>query len=534
MDPDDSEERRRAVAMFRHAVIAELDVEKLDPGELSERITELAHKTFVLPSGRERSFSKRTLWSWWSAYKKGGLTGLMPKARSDRGVARVVEPRTLQAAVAARREVPARSTATVIDVLEKQGAAPLGKLKRATLDRHLHEAGMSRRRLRTLGSKRHIRLLFARPNQLWVGDYHEAPLLFDPQRERYRTVHLSAFIDHYSKVVPHGQWYDNERLATLEDSFKKATLKRGLPEKVYVDRGSVYRSGDFAFALDHFDIKLCYSRRYVSEGRGVIERFNRTIADQFEPEARAECITALGQLNCLFEGWLEQRYHLTRHEATGEPPVDRFARAGFTPRYPDPVDIQDIFRVRVRRKVHPKTSTVEVAGVHFVVETFLRSRWVSVHYDPHRLDDVLIYRGQQRIQRAFPQQPNEPPLPPPERPTVSPPSFHYLAALRAAYDQRIVAEARQLSFSDWQPTTAFALPDFLTLCTEMLGKDLSPYERDDLALAFNSVGPFSETTARRALQHALRLRGRGLHVSVYSHYLKVFQLEALRAFETKP
>ena len=30
------------------------------------------------------------------------------------------------------------------------------------------------------------------------------------------------------------------------------------------------------------------------------------------------------------------------------------------------------------------------------------------------------------------------------------------------------------------------------------------------------------------LQHAVRLRGRGLHVSVYAHYLKVFHLEAIR------
>ena len=34
--------------------------------------------------------------------------------------------------------------------------------------------------------------------------------------------HLCAEIDHYSKLVVHGQWYSNERIATLEDTFKKA------------------------------------------------------------------------------------------------------------------------------------------------------------------------------------------------------------------------------------------------------------------------------------------------------------------------
>jgi len=38
----------------------------------------------------------------------------------------------------------------------------------------------------------------------------------------------------------------------------------------------------------------------------------------------------------------------------------------------------------------------------------------------------------------------------------------------------------------------------------------------------------SEATCRYALEHALKLRGRGLHVSVYSHYLRTFHLAAMR------
>ena len=69
------------------------------------------------------------------------------------------------------------------------------------------------------------------------------------------------------------------------------------------------------------------------------------------------------------------------------------------------------------------------------------------------------------------------------------------------------------------------MPVFLDVCATLLGKDLAPYERDELALVFRTVGPFSEPTTRVALEHAVKLRGRGLHVSVYSHYLKVFHLE---------
>ena len=97
------------------------------------------------------------------------------------------------------------------------------------------------------------------------------------------------------------------------------------------------------------------------------------------------------------------------------------------------------------------------------------------------------------------------------------------------YDRRIALSAKHLSLSEWKPSADFTLKSFLDLCGQMLGKDLSPYEREELTRAFNGVGPFAEKTVRLALEHALKLRGRGLHVSVYSHYLKHFHLAVLKA-----
>jgi putative transposase len=532
-DRDDPDARRRQVALFRHAIIGELDIEALPRGERSARLAELAARTYQTPDGRARRFSVRTLWAWWSAYRRAGLDGLLPKVRTDHGQPKAVDRALLEAAIALRHEVPSRSTATLIHILQTAGRIVPGQLRRSTLDRHLAAVGMGRRRLRTLGDKRYIRLLFERPNQFWVGDYHEAPVLWDPAHQRFRTLHLGAVIDHYSKLVPHAAWYRSEQLATLEDTLKQAILKRGLPEALYVDHGAAYRADQFAFACAHLGIRLRHSKPYTSEGRGVIERWNRTVAEQFEPEIRALRLPELREIQLRFEAWLEQRYHLTVHEATGQTPLDRFAQPDFTPRYPDPVVVAETFRVRVRRKVHAKTLTVEVDGVAFVVEPHLRGRWVQVHYDPHDLTDVLIYRDRQRVQRALPQRPNEPPQPRPARPTVTPPAFDYLGALRAEYDRRVVAEARRLAFADWTPAPTFTRPAFLALLAEYLGKALAPYERDALTVAYDTVGPFAEATTRLALEHALRVRGRGLHVSVYTHYLKVFHLSAAHALAGK-
>jgi putative transposase len=523
---DEIDERRRAIALFRHAVVGELEFEGLSRGELSARIHDLSSRKWKMPDEEERKFTERTIWNWWIDYKRDGLKGLIPESRKTGP--REIGPEILKEAIQARKEIPSRSTRTIINVLELKRVVPRGKLKRSTLDRILDDAGESRRRLKTLGNKIFTRLLFSQPNEFWVGDYHEAPILWVPSAQTYATVHMGAVIDHYSKFVPHAEWYENERIATLEDTTKQCMLKRGCPKKMYVDNGSVYRSHDFAFALTHLDVRLVHSKAYQSEGRGVIERFNRTIAEGFEPEARAAKITEIAIINRMFEAWLESCYHLVAHGSTGEKPIDRFTTSGFVPRYPDPVKIQDIFRIKKKCKVHPKTATVEVETKRFQCESFLRGRWVQVMFDPFRLDDVLILLKGKHVQRAFPQQVNNP-QPKPEKPTAAQLSFDYLGALRAEYDQRIAMKARHISMADFKPSEEFSLQPFLHICAEMLGKSLSPYEKEDLTRAFNGVGPFSEKVVRLALEHAMKLRGRGLHVSVYTHYLKVFHLAALKA-----
>ena len=65
-------------------------------------------------------------------------------------------------------------------------------------------------------------------------------------------------------------------------------------------------------------IDLCHSEPYVSEGRGGIERFNRTAKDAFEVEVRLlpELLT-LEELNAFWRAWLEERYDRRRTDLDG-------------------------------------------------------------------------------------------------------------------------------------------------------------------------------------------------------------------------
>ena len=71
-------------------------------------------------------------------------------------------------------------------------------------------------------------------------------------------------------------------------------------------------------------IKLVHSQPGRPEGRGKIERFFRTVRDQFLAELteeRAARVQDLAELNKLFTAWAETVYHVREHSETGQPPL---------------------------------------------------------------------------------------------------------------------------------------------------------------------------------------------------------------------
>lgn len=171
LPPDD--DATLACALFRYRLIAEA---VSAPREARAKIlAEVAAAEHVREDGARVRVSRRTLGRWLARYEKDKLAGLLRRPRRDRGKLRALSPAALARAMTLRQEEPARSTPTLIDILEREGSVAAGAVKRSTLDRHLDEKDASRRRLGALGAKRHVKLAFEHPLDFVVGDFHVGP-----------------------------------------------------------------------------------------------------------------------------------------------------------------------------------------------------------------------------------------------------------------------------------------------------------------------------------------------------------------------
>lgn len=446
--------RREEIALFRFQIIAPLVTQNLDRLEYGRVLRDLTHQEFQAGQERPVRVSRRTVQRWVQAYRQAGLAGLEPEVRSDAGQRKAVSPSILDQAISLRREAPGRSVEQIIAILEMSGKVERGRLKRSTLGQHLVRAGCTKVAVVEASKRRSTLRRWEAPNRnaIWQGDAKSGYWLPNPtQPGRNRQVHLLAWIDDYSRLA-YGQFYFEEKGPRLEDCLKRAILRYGLPQRIYVDNGAIYSSHHLQRVCGRLRIRLSHSRPYRPMGRGKIERFFRFVDQSFGPEVqvliREGKITTLAQLNEFFWAWLDVGYNRRRHGSTGQAPLDRWNQDPTQIRRIEATALREAFLWEEQRMVD-KTSCFSMYGNNYEVDLALARRKVTLRYDPYDLGQIQVWCDEQRYTDAVPVQLRrtrhrgvEP------EPTPVPATgLNYLALAKKQHEERVRQELGQTHFS---------------------------------------------------------------------------------------
>jgi transposase InsO family protein len=385
-----NEEQREEVALFRFGVISDLvGATRLEYGELERLVKQKSSQRWNIPHSQRTRLSPSTIRRWVERYQASGgqLASLSPAARADRGQSRTVDDETIASLVRLRTEQPTTPLERLlVEMQDKDLVTPGVTLRLSTAYRILKREGISGRRPAAATDRRRFEAEY--PNDLWQSDVLHGPSveLDDKQRKSY----LIAFLDDHSRLLPHAEFYLSERLTSWLDGFRQALLTRGLPRKLYVDNGPLFRSKHLERICASLGIALIHTPPYTPQGRGKIERFFRTVRTQFLPGFRAG---TLAELNECLDAWIGHEYHLRVHSSTAEMPLERFARQVELVR-PAPPDLEDHFRKAVRRRV-AKDRTVSLNGKLYEAPIGLLGEQVQLLYHEHQPGAVEVFhKGQ--------------------------------------------------------------------------------------------------------------------------------------------
>jgi len=378
-------DQRREEGLRRYRIIAPM---------LEEGLAESEKRALRRLIRSREGLSARTLRRYVAAFKQHGFDGLLPKARRDIGSCKAIPEAALKMAAELRQELPGRSVQRIQQLLASEGYS----VARSTLERHLRQQGLSSREIKA-EQKKVVSRRFNRQsrNTLWQADLKYGPYLPNPEQPgRKMRTYLIAIIDDATRLVVHGEFYDNQRLPVLEDTLRKAIMKCGVPDNLYVDQGKIFVSQWLRLACARLRIRHLTTRAYSPEAKGKIERWNRT-ADEFIQEAQLEKPQTLEQLNGLFRPWLSEGYNHREHSAlAGKTPAQAFSQDAKPLRFPSPEALRDAFLWEKSPKVD-NSGCISLNGLCYEVGVeYIRKR-VLVRYDPFDLSQVEVWsEGEKR------------------------------------------------------------------------------------------------------------------------------------------
>ncbi len=349
---------------------------------LYARLREKAAADYAIPGSTRTRIAVETLRHWLKAYRRGGFDALFPKDRCDRGRSRALSQTTADALLSLKEEQPHLSIAQLIAALgpaQPESASPAA----STVHRLLQRAGLMERPAQDSGDQDRRRFAFAHPGQLWMSDVMHGPsVTLEGSRVRRKT-YLIAFLDDATRVVPYCAFALSENTQAFMPVFKQALLRRGVPQRLYVDNGANYRSQQLALVCARLGVALIHARPYQPQGKGKQERWFRTVRAQLLPTLTETDTASLEALNRRLRVWVEAEYHHSPHRGLdGLTPLECWAQSEQPPRLPDAaLDLDELFLFEAKRRVQ-RDHTVSLDGRLFELDAALVGQAVTLRYDP--------------------------------------------------------------------------------------------------------------------------------------------------------
>jgi hypothetical protein len=360
-------------------------------------------------------------------------------------------------------------------------------------------------------------------NKLWHGDTAHTFSLPDPLNPTVKKkAKLVVFVDDASRVIPHGEFYFDEKLPSVLDALAKGLLARGKPKRILLDNAKTFRSTTLELMCAELDIGLNFCRPRRPQGKGKIERLIRTIKDSFCNEAEnAPNITSLDELNAAFRGWMERYENREHGELDGLTPEQRWRKdAHGVDRSLTEARIRQAMMLRETRTVHISTALVTVGKREYQASREHAGRDVQVRWNPERLDQVELWIDGRYVETARLKE-RKPHV---ERDwrnddqTQDPKGKKSASA--GAYCAALMGDGVPVAVRNRGTSDVFKLEAFVELLSSQLQRPIEPEERVVIETAFKRLAPLDRAATVEKLSQAVEDKGAEQHVRFYLERLE--------------
>ncbi len=380
------------MAHLRFAVIAPAIQGLFSEPSKTAYYKKVAEKPFVLPDGRTIFFKYGTFAKWEQYYKKWGIDGLMPRARSDAGSSRVLPDSAIDEIYRLKTQFPKINATLIYHKLIEGGFIKASEASVSSVQRFIKKNAVK------CGPQPSIKDRKAFEEE-FPGDMYQADTchtIYITEGGKRRKTYLIYIVDDHSRMIVGARFFYNDTAYNFQLVLKEAIARHGICKKLYLDNGGPYANGQLKLILASLGIIEIHTPVRDGAAKAKAERAFRTIKDTWLNGFDPASVSSHEELNVLLADYVRKR-NTTINRELGETPMERYSRHLDRIRPAESQEwLDECFMNRVHRKVR-NDSTISIDKISYDVPLHFVGSKVEVRYLPDDMSGAYIFKDGQRF-----------------------------------------------------------------------------------------------------------------------------------------
>lgn len=379
-----TQEEKHSIALMRYAAITPLVNGTLDEYQgKSSFYKEAALKAYPAGDGSMRQYSPAAIERWYRNYLKGGFDGLMPKGRADMGKSRVLDDACQEYIRHVKTQYPRIPAAAIYRQMLSDGICTKNTVSESSVNRFVNHIMEENR----LTDHRDMRR-YERPhiNEVWCGDSSVGPRLVSDSSKK--KVFIIALIDDASRFITGADVFFNDTFVNLMSVMRSAVSKYGRPKVFNFDNGSAYKNRQMELLAARIGSAINYCKPYTPTAKAKIERWFRTLKDQWMSTLDMADFHSLDQLRSSLDAFVDTYNHTPHASLHGKSPADRFFSEPEQIHRLDADAVSQAFLLEIDRTVSAD-SVVVIDHTEYQVDCRFTKQRIKLRYSPD-LSDIFI------------------------------------------------------------------------------------------------------------------------------------------------
>ena len=380
------QEKQQEIALMRYGAIAPI-IAGLDERYPSKTAfyTEISAKGLLGPDGKLHHYAPATIEKWYLDYQNHGFEGLVPKGRSDAGMSRKLDEELQERIRYFKTNYPRMSAAAIYRQLKSDGSVINGQVSESTVSRFVNRLQLELRQTPNKDMRR-----YERPhiNEVWCGDSSVGPRLTDLYGKKHR-VYIIALIDDASRFITGIDVFYHDNFINLMSVMRSAIAKYGRPKVFNFDNGKSYKNRQMELLAARIGTTLSYCQPYTPTGKAKIERWFRTMKDQWMATLDMQDFHSLEELRGSLYAFVQQYNQSPHSSLRGCSPQDRFFSEPEQIRRLSEEDIRQNFLLEIERRVSAD-SVIVIDQIEYEVDYRFARQRIRLRYSPDMKDIFIV------------------------------------------------------------------------------------------------------------------------------------------------